>query len=102
MGLGEESVMPLLKQHNIVPLAVTHLHKYHAALKAEDCLAGALFLAQVFDSEDYSTYKAAFLPAEQKALLKEFNPLFLAALTQELEQRKRLRPLLDEVLKAGG
>ena len=47
-------------------------------------------------------YKASFLPPESKARLKDFKPLFLGELTSEMEQRRKLRPLLDEVLKAGG
>ena len=42
------------------------------------------------------------LPAESKAQLQGFKPLFLAGLTQEMEGRRQLLPLLDEVTKAGG
>lgn len=47
-------------------------------------------------------YKASFLPPESKARLKDFKPLFLAALTADMDGRRKLRPLLDEVTKAGG
>jgi hypothetical protein len=42
------------------------------------------------------------LPASCKVQLQGFKPLFLAALTTEMEGRRKLRPLLDEVTKAGG
>ena len=100
--LGEERVMPQVKQLGIVPLVAQHLHTHSVALKTEGCLAGATFLALVFDTEDYSTYKTSYVTPEVKALLKDFKPLFLAELTAEMEQRRKLRPLLDEVLKAGG
>lgn len=41
-------------------------------------------------------------PPESKARLKDFKPLFLAALTADMDGRRKLRPLLDEVTKAGG
>ena len=40
--------------------------------------------------------------APNQAQLKDFKPLFLAALTADAEGRRKFRPLLDEVAKAGG
>lgn len=54
------------------------------------------------DTEDFATYKKQFLPDESKAKLKGFKPNFLAALTADMDGRRKLRPLLDEVTKAGG
>ena len=100
--LGEERVMPLLKQGELVPMVVAHLHQHSAALKMEGCGAGAHFLALTMDTEDFATYRGTMLPASSKAQLQGFKPLFLAALTTEIEGRRKLRPLLDEVTKAGG
>lgn len=94
--------MPLLKQSELVPLVVAHLHQYSASLKAEGCGAGAHFLALTMDTEDFPTYRSTMLPAESKAQLQGFKPLFLAGLTQEMEGRRQLRPLLDEVTRVGG
>eukprot|EP00964_Phaeocystis_antarctica_P039912 scaffold22805_cov59-Phaeocystis_antarctica.AAC.17 len=100
--LGEERVMPLLKQGELVPMVVAHLHQHSAALKLDGCGAGSHFLALTMDTEDFSTYRSTMLPAHSKAQLQGFKPLFLAALTTEMEGRRKLRPLLDEVTKAGG
>ena len=86
----------------LMPLVVAHLHQHSAALKMEGCGAGAHFLALTMDTEDFATYRGTMLPASSKAQLQGFKPLFLAALTTEIEGRRKLRPLLDEVTKAGG
>jgi len=99
--LGEEKIMPLLKQGELLPLVVAHLHTHSVPLK-DECGAGAYFLALAMDTEDFATYKSTFLPAVSKAQLKDFKPLFLAALTADAEGRRKFRPLLDEVAKAGG
>lgn len=83
-------------------MVVAHLHAYSAALKDEGCAAGAHFLALAMDTEDFATYQASFLPAQSRVQLKSFRPLFLAALTAEAGGRRKFRPLLDEVTKAGG
>lgn len=100
--LGEERVLPLLKQANLLPLVVAQLHAHHALLTDGGCAAGAHFLSLAMDTEDFATYRAGFLPAPTKAQLKSFKPLFLASLTADMEGRKKFRPLLDEVVKAGG
>eukprot|EP00908_Phaeocystis_cordata_P000625 Transcript_10689.p2 GENE.Transcript_10689~~Transcript_10689.p2 ORF type:complete len:305 (+),score=158.16 Transcript_10689:71-916(+) len=56
--LGEDRVMPQLKQHGLLAAVIGHLHTHHAALKQEGCADGAQFLADAMDTEDYATYTA--------------------------------------------
>lgn len=101
--LGEGRLMPHVQQLGLVPLVIGHMHAHGAdKLKAEDALAGATFLAQSFDTEAFEDQPSAFLDAREKELLRDFRGLFLGAMTQEPEQRKLLRPLLDQVTRAGG
>ena len=53
--IDEARIMPLLREHRIMDLAVGHLHEHADALKREGQLAGATFLALSIDTEDYET-----------------------------------------------
>jgi hypothetical protein len=53
-------------------------------------------------SQAFETKPSAFFNEESKARLKSFRPLFLSELTAEVEQRRKLRPLLDAVTRVGG
>lgn len=97
--LGEDRLMPLIMEKQIVAMVIVHLHSHHTALK-EGCEAGAHFLALAFDTEDYPIRKGDYLPAQAKSLLPAFKEQFLNSLTTSMEDRRKLRPLLDEVQKA--
>eukprot|EP00966_Prymnesium_polylepis_P192089 4451385-Prymnesium_polylepis.1 len=62
--------MPLVRQHELMPLVASHLTQYHGSLSPESLEAGCLFLSAAIDTEAYMTSRAAYLPAESIALLK--------------------------------
>jgi len=96
--LDEDRVMPLVRQHELMPLVASHLTQYHGSLESLE--AGCLFLSAAIDTEAYMTSRAAYLPAESIALLKDFNKLFLNRIAATAEKKKALRPLLDAVMRA--
>ncbi|KAL1500231.1 hypothetical protein AB1Y20_012899 [Prymnesium parvum] len=98
--LDEDRVMPLVLQHELMPLVVTHLHKYASALSSESIEAGCRFLASALDTEAYMTRRSAFLPQDSILKLKQFGALFLDDLASTPETKKTLRPLLDAVARA--
>ena len=100
--VGEDRVMPYVREHGLMGLVVGHLHTHAHALKPDDLLAGATFLARAIDTEAFEDGRGQFLDAEATGLLRDFRGLFLGELTAEHEQRRLLRPLLDVVTRAGG
>ena len=98
--LGEDRVMPHVREHGLMNLVVGHLHTHAQALKPDDLLAGAMFLARTIDTEAFEDGRGQFLDAEATGLLRD-RGLFLGELTAEHEQRRLLRPLLDVVTRAG-
>jgi len=100
--LGEGRLVPLILQHNLVPHTVALLSRFAKDLTEAGQLAASGFLAHTFDSETFPGRRAEFIPPETAALLKGFRPLYLARLTEATEVKRKLRPLLDAVVRAGG
>ena len=101
--IGEDRILNDLFKLSLVPLVIRHLHAHGAQLRTEDQLAGAAFLADAFDAEDFPARRDDFIPADCADLLKGFKPLFVGALTAEPgETRRKLRPLLDMIVRCGG
>ena len=101
--IGEDKILSDLLELSLVPLVIRHLHAHGARLRAEDQLAGATFLADTFEAEDFHAHRNDFIPADCADLLKGFKPLFVGELTAEPgETRRKLRPLLDMIVRCGG
>jgi len=99
---GEGKLMPHIAESGgekgLVYLVVTVLSKYPSFAK-EGKLSAALFLAFVFDSEEYSTHAAKYSTPEVKATLTSLKPMFAdvvaEAAQKDPKQKKVLRPLTD-------
>jgi hypothetical protein len=89
--------MPLLAAEGTIPLVISFLHAHHSRLAREVQMAGCRFLAATFDAED-----ARKLPPDSSAKLRESMPLLMQQLDLGASERRQLRPLLDELRRAGG
>ena len=99
-ALDEDRLMPMVLEHDLVNLVVAHLGAHAVALEPEGQLAAASFLALALDTEAFETTPGQFLSPSSKEVLKTFTVLFLGELSAEVEQRRKLRPLLDAVARA--
>mmetsp|Transcript_27220 Transcript_27220/g.40647 ORF Transcript_27220/g.40647 Transcript_27220/m.40647 type:complete len:304 (+) Transcript_27220:136-1047(+) len=96
--LGEDRVMPLLKERNLFGLAAEALRQHHAKMRQEDVMKGLAFLALVCDTEDFQTYKDYDYAqsTEEKETFCILNADLIAAMVEDdWDVRRKIRPLLD-------
>jgi hypothetical protein len=99
--IEESRVMPLIEQSQVIPLTALFLHQYHPQLAKEDLRKGAEALAVLFDTEEYGMHPDRFVEdVEAKRALAALKEDFLEQFSEDMDQRRAIRPLLDESEKA--
>ena len=98
-ALGEDRLMGLLQQYQLVNLICDHLSKSYNHLDHQSRLASATFLAIALDTEASWTSSADFLSTKSLSLLKDMQEKFTGLAPAGSEQRRRLRPLLDTIAR---
>jgi len=98
--VGEKKIMDQVEHHQIVPLVLSHLHRYHRELSDDDTFAGCRFLSMAIDTDAFDTSPAAFLDGPARDQLRDFPALFLDGLTGARESKSKLRPLLDQLARS--
>mmetsp|Transcript_4239 Transcript_4239/g.6950 ORF Transcript_4239/g.6950 Transcript_4239/m.6950 type:complete len:315 (+) Transcript_4239:78-1022(+) len=101
-AVREERVMPIMRERQLLLLAVRALRLYGNKLLVAHRLKAAEALAAVVETEDYSTYSAQYADPNSSAdveVLVAFKEEVLAELAKEMSQRKVVRPLMDAIDK---
>ena len=94
--IGEGRVMPVVRSRGLFALGVKWLVRYHRCLLSTHVLKAAESLALIADSEDFSTYKDAYVPnREVSEDLQQLKLDCLSAFQTDMDVRRKLRPLLD-------
>ncbi|KUF77088.1 hypothetical protein AM587_10005359 [Phytophthora nicotianae] len=97
-SIDESRVMPLLAEKRIFALLAMHLSAHINLLNAADVGVGAEVLALICSTEDFDSHDDYYVdsPEAESALLSFYDD-YLEEATEDLDTRKRLRPLLDAV-----
>ena len=102
--IGEDRIMPIVLEQQLLRLAADHLLSLHGQLDEAALSAGAEALALICDSEDFGMNEEECVPddATRRSLvaLKDGDGGFLGRLSADAERRRLLRPLLDVIDQA--
>jgi hypothetical protein len=100
--IDEGRVMPFVNEKRVLGLAAAHLHTYHTKLSEDDLLKGAQALAMICDSEDFDVRPGEYIQTDaDKRALVSLRDDFIRELTEDdLDIRRSVRPLLDQIDKA--
>eukprot|EP00276_Gloeochaete_wittrockiana_P010956 CAMPEP_0184656382 /NCGR_PEP_ID=MMETSP0308-20130426/16467_1 /TAXON_ID=38269 /ORGANISM="Gloeochaete witrockiana, Strain SAG 46.84" /LENGTH=271 /DNA_ID=CAMNT_0027093493 /DNA_START=184 /DNA_END=999 /DNA_ORIENTATION=+ len=97
---NEDRIMQLVDDYSVIPALISFLHRYYALYKTHtEPLSNAIqFLALAFDTEAFQTHKDKYIPNPdlmRKAC--EIRGFFIEDLLVDLNTRKKLLPLLDNL-----
>ncbi|KAJ8524470.1 hypothetical protein ON010_g16648 [Phytophthora cinnamomi] len=97
-SIDESRIMPLFAEKRIFALLAMHLSSHINLLNAADIAVGAEVLALICSTEDFDSHDDYYVdsPEAESALLSLYDD-YLEEATEDLDTRKRLRPLLDAV-----
>lgn len=88
--------MPLIRERGIFLLAVRVLDSIRSGVLSSHLLTAYETLSLLVETEDFSTYKAEYIPtAEDGRLLMGFKARCLDQYKTDMEKRKLVRPLMD-------
>jgi len=94
--VGEDRVMPLMKEHRLFSSMLEFLSKWWKELDDQSLISAAEALALVCATEDFATFAAEHADEEDRAKLAELDEdEWLDEVCDEDDVRKKLRPLLD-------
>ncbi|KAG7400498.1 hypothetical protein PHYBOEH_005526 [Phytophthora boehmeriae] len=97
-SIDESRVMPLLAEKRIFALLAMHLSAHSNLLSAADVAVGAEVLALICSTEDFDSHEDYYVDSpEAESALVSFYDDYLEEATEDIDMRKRLRPLLDAV-----
>ncbi|TMW63083.1 hypothetical protein Poli38472_005701 [Pythium oligandrum] len=99
-SMDESRIMPLVQEKRIFSLLAAHLSVNMNRLRMADISAGVETLALLSSTEDFQTHSDLYIDAlETESALRSLKDDFLDAVTEDIDVRKRLRPLLDVIRK---
>ncbi|CEG36670.1 uncharacterized protein PHALS_03338 [Plasmopara halstedii] len=95
-SIDESSVMSLFAEKRIFSLLTMHLSTHINILNVADIGVGAEVLALICSTEDFDSHDDCYVdsPEAESALMSLYDD-YLEEATEDLDTRKRLRPLLD-------
>lgn len=95
-SIDESRVMSLLAEKRIFALLAMHLSAHITLLNAADISVGAEVLSLICNTEDFDSHDDYYVdsPEAESALLSLYDD-YLEEATEDVDIRKRLRPLLD-------
>ncbi|CAN0418390.1 unnamed protein product [Pylaiella littoralis] len=94
----EGRVMPHLRSAGTASCLATMLQTNHRHLGVEASTVGAEALAHICGTEDFITYREAYIDNEEAtAAFASLKEDLVADLCEDPEERKKLRPLLDAI-----
>ncbi|KAH7484221.1 hypothetical protein PRIC1_003520 [Phytophthora ramorum] len=97
-SIDESRVMPLFAEKRIFALLAMHLSTHINLLHSTDVAVGAEVLALICSTEDFDSHDDYYVDSpEAESALQSFYDDYLEEATEDLDTRKRLRPLLDAV-----
>lgn len=100
--IDEGRIMPFILEEKVLPSAAAHLHKYYTKMSEDDIIRGAQALAIICDSEDFGMHPEQYISSNhEKRTLVNLKDDFLADLVaDDIDIRRSVRPLLDQIDKA--
>ncbi|DAZ94462.1 TPA: hypothetical protein N0F65_003498 [Lagenidium giganteum] len=96
--IDESRIMPLIIEKRIFSLVAMHLNVHFKLLSPADVTAGVEALALISGSEDFQSHSEHYIDSlETESALLSIKDDFLDELTEDIDLRKQLRPLLDVI-----
>uniref|UniRef100_K3X8B5 Uncharacterized protein n=1 Tax=Globisporangium ultimum (strain ATCC 200006 / CBS 805.95 / DAOM BR144) TaxID=431595 RepID=K3X8B5_GLOUD len=99
-AIDESRIMPLIVEKRIFSLLAIHLSANFHLLSSTDVAVGVETLALLCSTEDFQSHPDHYVDSfETEAALLALKDEYLDDAIEDLDMRKRLRPLLDVVRK---
>ncbi|CAE7571140.1 unnamed protein product [Symbiodinium microadriaticum] len=99
-NLHEDRVMPLLRDRHVFMNGVRFLHAHHGKLQRASQLLIIEALTLMADSEDFSTFRDAYVQDTNDALdLQGLGDDVLSEFRKDIAQKRQMRPLLDLIMQ---
>ncbi|KAJ0410216.1 hypothetical protein P43SY_002548 [Pythium insidiosum] len=96
--MDESRIMPLLAEKRIFSLLAMHLSMNMSRLPNQDVGAGIEALALLCSTEDFQTHSEHYIDSlETESALLSLKDDYLDEAAEDIDTRKRLRPLLDVI-----
>ncbi|ETV71902.1 hypothetical protein H257_13032 [Aphanomyces astaci] len=96
--ISEDRVMPLVLEKQLFALLASHIQRHWKSFSDTDVIVACEVLALLCDTEDFQTHGPSYVSSAQTCRdLRAIQEDILDGLMEDLDMRKKLRPLLDVV-----
>jgi len=97
--IGEDRIMPLIKERKIMSLMLSFLNSWSDSMDDDALIVGARALSLIIDTEDFQTYKEAYIGDEDRQVLVDMGEEenWLEEIVDDDDVRRNSRPLMDLV-----
>jgi hypothetical protein len=98
--VGEDRIMPLIREQNILKNLALFLQKHHKKLNEKTLARTAETMNLICETEDFQTYEDAYIGCtEDEGVFQSLSDLFLRTMEEDYEQRRKIRSLLELVCR---